>query len=219
MSEKKTHQPEEAVKKEETPEINVTEQQPEDATQQETIPLENEDIARQENEETPENEDITEDTTQESEGTEEEDLTKQPTATDWHDKYLRLYSEFDNYRKRSNREKIDIIKNASSQVMKDLLPVVDDFDRAIKANESVEDANTLKEGMALIQSKFVGILDKNGLKAMDAIGKTFDVDHHEAITEIPAPSEDLKGKVVDAVEKGYFLNNKVLRYAKVVIGK
>ena len=135
------------------------------------------------------------------------------------DKYLRLYSEFDNYRRRTQREKIDLIKNAGADVIKDLLTILDDFDRAALANKDSEDHEALKEGFALIQQKLIGQMERKGLKAMDSIGKPFDVDHHEAITEIPAPSDDLKGKVVDAVEKGYFLNDRVLRYAKVVVGK
>jgi molecular chaperone GrpE len=145
--------------------------------------------------------------------------TPEELVAEMNDKYLRLYSEFDNYRKRSNREKIDIIKNASGDVLKELLSVLDDFHRAEKANAESDDSEALKEGFKLIQNKLFSILERKGLKAMDSIGKEFNVDHHEAITDIPAPSEDMKGKVVDAIESGYFLNDRVLRFAKVVVGK
>jgi len=135
------------------------------------------------------------------------------------DKYLRLYSEFDNFRKRTIKEKADIIKGASGDVIKDLLSVLDDFDRAIQANEKVEDPALLKEGFNLIHDKLSKVLELKGLKGMESQGQPFDTEWHEAITEIPAPSNDLKGKVVDVVEKGYVLNDNILRYAKVVVGK
>lgn len=135
------------------------------------------------------------------------------------DKYLRLYSDFDNFRKRTMKEKVDLISSASSSVIKDLLPVVDDFERAIQSNENTEDVNGLKEGFSLIHHKFFNILKAKGLKEMESTGEKFDMDLHEAITNIPAPTEDQKGKVIDTVEKGYYLNEKVLRYAKVVVGQ
>lgn len=134
-------------------------------------------------------------------------------------KYLRLYSEFENYRKRTAKEKLDSFKNAGQDIIKDLLPVIDDFDRAIAANEHNDDPETLKEGFKLIHHKLYHILNQKGLKPMDSIGKPFDTEFHEAITNIPAPSEDLKGKVVDVAEKGYFHNDDVLRYAKVIVGQ
>lgn len=134
------------------------------------------------------------------------------------DKYLRLYSEFDNYRKRTAREKIEVISTASGELIKKLLPVIDDFDRAIKANESSEDKEALKDGFKLIRQKMMGLLTQEGLKPMEAMEKEFDTELHEAITQIPAPKKKLKGKVVDVIEKGYFLNERVLRFAKVVIG-
>jgi len=140
-------------------------------------------------------------------------------AAEWKDKYMRIYAEFDNFRKRNAKERIELIKGASSNILKEIVPVLDDFDRAISANESNEDITAVKEGFELIRSKAFKILESQGLKAMDAVGKEFDVEHHEAITNIPAPSEDLKGKVVDVIEKGYFLNDKVLRFAKVVVGQ
>ncbi|MEX1193103.1 MAG: nucleotide exchange factor GrpE [Brumimicrobium sp.] len=135
------------------------------------------------------------------------------------DKYLRLYSDFDNYRKRTIKEKNEMISSAGAGVIKDLLSVLDDFERAIQSNEKTEDPEGLKEGFQLIYNKFRNILTAKGLEPMDSLGKPFDLEHHEAITNIPAPSEKEKGKVMDVVEKGYFLNDKVLRYAKVVVGQ
>ena len=130
---------------------------------------------------------------------------------------MRLYAEFDNFRKRTVREKADLIGSASSEIMLQLLPLLDDFERA-KVNLT-DDAKALKEGMELISSKFLATLNSKGLKAMNAkAGDEFDLDKHEAIANVPAPSEDLKGKIVDVVEKGYMLGDKVLRYSKVVIG-
>jgi molecular chaperone GrpE len=135
------------------------------------------------------------------------------------DKYLRLFSEFDNYRKRTNKEKLDLLKTASEEVVIDLLPVIDDFERGIKALEDNDALQSSVEGMQLIYNKLKGILTKKGLAPMQSIGETFDTDFHEALTNIPAPTEDLKGKVVDEIEKGYLLNGKVIRFAKVVVGQ
>ncbi len=135
------------------------------------------------------------------------------------DKYLRLFSEFDNYRKRTNKERLDLLKTASEEVIIDLLPVLDDFERGIKAMQDNDALQTSVEGMQLIYNKLLGILTKKGLEAVNSIGKTFDTDFHEALTNIPAPSKDLRGKVVDEIDKGYLLNGKVIRYAKVVVGQ
>lgn len=135
------------------------------------------------------------------------------------DKYVRLYADFDNARKRMAKEKMEIILTASKDVLKDLLPVLDDFERAQKALEKSEDVTAVKEGLSLVHTKLVSTLSSKGLKAMESVGKEFDVNHHEAITEIPASSPDLVGKVVDEVERGYFLNDKIIRFAKVIVGK
>ena len=135
------------------------------------------------------------------------------------DKFLRLYSEFDNYRRRTSKEKLDLAKTASEELIIDLLPVLDDFERAIKSSEEAKDCEAVKEGMQLIYNKLYTILTKKGLAPIEAKGNAFDTDFHEAITYIPAPSEELKGKVVDEVEKGYLLHDKVIRYTKVVIGQ
>ncbi len=134
-------------------------------------------------------------------------------------KYLRLYSDFENYRKRTSKERLDLITNASEDVLKDLIPVVDDFERSLKASESETDSAKVREGDLLIFQKLVRILTSKGLIPMeDLVGKSFDADTQEAITQIPASSEKLKGKVVDVVEKGYKLGDKVVRFAKVVTG-
>jgi molecular chaperone GrpE len=138
---------------------------------------------------------------------------------DFKDKYIRLYSEFENYRKRTAKEKIEIITNASENVIKEILPIVDDFERAILNNQDVSDAENIKEGLELIYNKLNKTLANQGLKSMDSIEKEFDSDIHEAITKIPAPKEKLKGKVIDVIEKGYTINEKVIRFAKVVVGE
>lgn len=135
------------------------------------------------------------------------------------DKYLRLYSEFENFRRRTAKEKLDLMKNAGSDFVGEILPVVDDFDRAIELNENNTDPEALKEGFKLIHHKLLHLLQNKGLKPMDSINQPFDTEYHEAITNIPAPSKDMKGKVIDVAEKGYFYNDKVLRYAKVVVGQ
>ena len=135
------------------------------------------------------------------------------------DKYLRLYSDFDNFRKRTLKEKIELSKSASAEIIIKLLPVLDDFERGIKAfDASSESGQALKDGIVLIYNKFLATLMQQGLERMRTSGEKFDTDFHEAITNIPAPSPDLKGKIMDEVEKGYLLNGKVIRYAKVVVG-
>lgn len=140
-------------------------------------------------------------------------------AADWKDKYLRLYAEFDNFRKRSMKERVDLLSTASADVIREMLPVIDDFDRAVRANETAVDLDAVKEGFVLIHSKLYKKLESKGLRPVEATGKLFDTDFHEAITQIPAPSPDMVGKVVDELEKGYLLHEKVIRFSKVVIGQ
>jgi molecular chaperone GrpE len=135
------------------------------------------------------------------------------------DKHLRLFAEFDNYRKRTSKQQLDMIRNAGSEMIKTILPVLDDLDRAAELNEKTEDINVVKEGFKLIHHKFAAILERNGLKEIEAKGLEFNTDLHEAITNIPAPTQDMKGKVIDVVEKGYYLNDHVLRFSKVVVGQ
>ncbi|MDO3642670.1 nucleotide exchange factor GrpE [Mucilaginibacter sp. L3T2-6] len=134
------------------------------------------------------------------------------------DKYLRLYAEFDNFRRRTIKEREEARKMEGKDVISSLLPVLDDFERALKAMENATDVAPVKEGVLLIQNKLKNALTKNGLKEMESIGSAFDPDLQEAITNIPAPNEDMKGKVIDEMEKGYFLNDKVIRFAKVIVG-
>jgi len=135
------------------------------------------------------------------------------------DKYLRLTAEFDNYRKRTLKEKAELIKFASEEVLKDLLPVIDDLDRALKAIETANDINAVKEGISLIVNKFNDFLKAKGVKEIDAIGKELDTDLHEAITKIPVQDDAQKGKIVDVIQKGYMLHEKVMRFSKVVVGE
>ena len=135
------------------------------------------------------------------------------------DRYLRLMAELDNYRKRTLKEKMDLTKYAEEDVIKGILPVVDNMERAIKSLESATDINAVKEGIDLIYKKFLEFLEKRGIKEIEALNKELDTDLHEAVTKFAAPSEDLKGKIIDVIEKGYYLHDKVIRYAKVVVGE
>ncbi|MBO4771237.1 MAG: nucleotide exchange factor GrpE [Bacteroidales bacterium] len=135
------------------------------------------------------------------------------------DKYLRLMAEFDNYRKRTLKEKMDLTKYAEEDVLKGILKVVDDMERAINNLGTAPDMNAVKEGVELIYKKFKSFLETRGLKEVEAMNQELDTDKHEAVAKFTAPSEDLKGKIIDVVEKGYYLHDKVIRYAKVVIGE
>lgn len=135
------------------------------------------------------------------------------------DKYLRLFSDFDNYRKRTNKERLELLKTAAEDTIISLLPVLDDFERALVAMEKNGITGIDVDGIKLIYNKLSGILTRKGLEPMSAAGKVFDTDFHEALTIIPAPSEELKGKVIDEIEKGYLLNGKVIRFARVVVGQ
>ena len=133
--------------------------------------------------------------------------------------YMFLMAEFDNFRKRTIKEKADIIRNATERAMKDLLPVVDDFERGLLAMSETTDAEAVKEGMELIYNKFIKYLDQNGVKAIDSTGADFDTELHEAIAMIPATDESQKGKVIDTVMKGYTINDKVIRHSKVAVAQ
>jgi molecular chaperone GrpE len=133
------------------------------------------------------------------------------------DKYLRLYSEFDNYRKRTQRERADLLKTATSGLITQLLPILDDFDRANKSFSITVDIAAIREGVELIHGKFRKVLEQKGLEEIKALGEPFDTDLHEAITNLPADSDEMRGKVVDEIEKGYMLNGTVIRYAKVAV--
>ncbi len=135
------------------------------------------------------------------------------------DRYIRLFAEFDNFKKRTSKERLELIQTAGKEVVVSMLPVLDDFERALKQMETAQDLAAVKEGVQMIYNKFKTTLEQKGLKEMQAIQQEFNADVHEAITEIPAPTEDLKGKVIDQVEKGYYLFDKIIRFAKVVVGK
>ena len=156
--------------------------------------------------------------------THEEELEKelekaQEEIEEQKDKYLRLSAEFDNYRKRTMKEKAELILNGGEKSLSSILPVVDDFERAIKTKETATDVNAVKEGVELIYNKFMAVLAQNGVKVIETKDQPLDTDYHEAIAVIPAPSEAQKGKILDCVQTGYTLNDKVLRHAKVVVGE
>ena len=192
----------------------------EKADKQQNKKIEVEESVKQEKaQEQPEEQEATEET----EAEEKEEPKKEPTTeeklAELQDRYLRLSAEYDNFRKRTLKEKIDLQKSANENLLDALLPVADDFDRAMQSVDEAKDIEAVKEGMKLISGKFMAFLNQQGVKEIEASNKEFDTDLHEAITKIPAPSKKLKGKVVDVIQKGYFLNDKVLRFSKVVIGE
>lgn len=156
--------------------------------------------------------------------TEEEKLAQeleksQKQIEEQKDKYLRLSAEFDNYRKRTMKEKAELILNGGEKSISSILPIVDDFERALKNMETATDVAAVKEGVELIYNKFMAILGQNGVKVIETKEQPLDTDYHEAIAVIPAPNETLKGKILDCVQNGYVLNDKVIRHAKVVVGE
>ncbi|MCL2327537.1 MAG: nucleotide exchange factor GrpE [Bacteroidetes bacterium] len=165
---------------------------------------------------------VTEENTEDTTGSatvEEEANSIEKELAEMQDKHIRLHAEFDNFRRRTAKEKIELMKNGGEKVLTDLLPVIDDFERAMQAMETSNDVVALKEGLQLIYTKFQAYLKQNGVQEIETQAQDFDTDKHEAITKIPAPSKDLKGKIVDVIQKGYQLNDKVIRFAKVVIGE
>ncbi|MFV0505208.1 MAG: nucleotide exchange factor GrpE [Bacteroidales bacterium] len=144
---------------------------------------------------------------------------KEDESKVWYDKWVRLQAEFDNYRRRTSKERMDLIKTAGEGIFKDMIPMIDDLHRGLELAKKSDNINSVVEGMELINSKFVSFLDKNNVKEIDALHQDFDTDLHDAVTKIPAPSEDLKGKVVDVIQRGYTLGDKVIRFSKVVIGE
>jgi molecular chaperone GrpE len=149
----------------------------------------------------------------------EELIASSEKVKELQDKYLRLSAEFDNYRKRTMKEKSEMIKTASEDLLKKIIPVVDDIERGLNVVNSARDLEAVKEGMNLIYGRFRDFLQQNGIKEIDAMNQEFTTDLHEAVTKIPAPEEQLKGKVVDVIEKGYYLHDKVIRYPKVIVGE
>ncbi|WP_299060760.1 nucleotide exchange factor GrpE [uncultured Polaribacter sp.] len=170
-------------------------------------------INEQENVQVEENQEV------EAEVVKEEPTTEELLQTE-KDKFLRLFAEFENYKKRTSRERIELFKTAGQEVMTSLLPIIDDFERALSHIEDDKEAEELRKGVLLIYQKFYNTLEQKGLSKLETnAGDLFDAEIHEAITQIPAPSEDMKGKVIDCVEKGYKLGDKIIRYPKVVIGQ
>ncbi|QZE13254.1 nucleotide exchange factor GrpE [Halosquirtibacter laminarini] len=184
-------------------------------------PEEQEEIKDINAEETQQEENITEEGQEENttEETTEEPKSESLLLEEQKDKYMRLSAEFDNYRRRTLKEKMELTKSAGEKVIVDILPVVDDVERAISAMVVTEDNKSIKEGVDLIHNKLKEFLKKNGVQELGQTGDDFDTDNHEALTKIPAPTKELKGKVVDVIQKGYTLNDKVIRFAKVVIGE
>lgn len=162
----------------------------------------------------------------ETENSDNEQVASEFSAEDKHkeelalanDKFLRLYAEFDNYKRRTSKERVELLQTAGKDVIVSLLPVLDDFERASRAIENAKDVSAVKEGVSLVHNKLKNLLAQKGLKEMVSKGQPFDADIHEAVTNIPAPTDDLKGKIVDVLEEGYLLNDKVIRFAKVVVG-
>ncbi|WAC39472.1 nucleotide exchange factor GrpE [Pedobacter sp. SL55] len=146
----------------------------------------------------------------------EEKLQQQ--VAELNDKYLRLFAEFDNFKRRTQKERVELLQTAGKDIVVSLLPVLDDFERAIKATEKSTEVAPVREGIELVQTKLKSILSQKGLKEIESLNTPFDTDLHEAITQIPSPTEEQKGKVIDQLEKGYTLNDKVVRFAKVVVG-
>lgn len=175
-------------------------------------------------EETPKEETTGDETAEAAPSTEEERLKEalekaQQAIEEQKDKYLRLSAEFDNYRKRTLKEKAELILNGAEKSITSILPVIDDLERALKNMESATDVAAVSEGVRLIYNKFMSVLEKNGVKVIETKEQPLDTDFHEAIAVIPAPQEPLKGKIVDCVQTGYTLNDKVIRHAKVVVGE
>lgn len=188
--------------------------------QHEEAPEKMQENVQSETVETPQNEENTEMTNSEENQQDSEkidELTQK--CADLNDKNLRLMAEFDNFRKRTAKERLDLIKTAGESLLVNMLPLIDDFERAQKAMETSEDLVAVKEGVDLIYNKFVSFLMQNGVKPIPTENVAFDTDLHEAITTFPAPTEELKGKIIDCVSKGYTLNEKVIRFSKVVVGE
>ena len=195
----------------------------------------NEDTDEQKINNTQETENAAEETTKQAEANEANEATekeeaKEPTPEETiadlnkqleesKKEYLFLMAEFDNFRKRTLREKAELIRNGAEKALGDILPIVDDFERAVKANEKADDINAVKEGFGLIYNKFIKYLEKNQVKAMESTGNDFDTELHEAVTTFPVDDEAKKGKVIDTVLTGYTINDKVIRHAKVAVGQ
>ncbi|ASB48575.1 nucleotide exchange factor GrpE [Alkalitalea saponilacus] len=199
-----------SAKKEKEDVVNETEEV------EQSTKLEKEDVDSKNNGEANQSEDQ-----EQGEVDEKEEMIEklQQQISDLNDKHIRLIAEYDNYRKRTLKEKIDLSRQAGEKIFVDILSVVDDFERAIQHLGSASDLDSVKDGIDLIYNKFTGYLSRQGVKVIETENQEFDADLHEAVTKIPAPSEEMKGKIVDCVQKGYMLDDKVIRYPKVVVGE
>jgi len=169
--------------------------------------------------ETVQNQSESQDQNQETTAADDELSVLKAELNEQKTKYLRLFAEFDNFKKRNAKERLELFKTAGQDIIRELLPVLDDFQRAKKAFEQDNNAENYASGVQLIQEKMQKTLQQKGLKVIESIGKDFNVEYHEAIAEVPAPGEEMKGKIIDEVECGYTLNDAIIRYAKVVVGK
>lgn len=183
--------------------------------------LENEtsDLIEQQEESTQHKKESKKDKSHKKTKTEEELEKAELDLLELKDRHIRLQAEFDNYRKRTLKERMELLKTANESLLVSILPVIDDFDRAIQTLDKDEDESHIKSGVKLIYNKFQEFLKQNGVKEIEAKEQEFDTDLHEAITKIPAPTDELKGKIVDVLQKGYYLNDKVIRFSKVIIGE
>lgn len=205
--------------------VNDTEENPIDSTPQQDEQIQEEAVNATVDPETSEKE--AEETTVEEPQTIEEDGGKKLSELEqtkkelgeMKDKYLRTFAEFDNYRKRTNKQRQDDIKLASRDALNAILPAVNDFERAIKVAQQEDNDEQLPEGIVLVYNKLMKALEQQGIREMETDGQDFDPELHEALTKIPAPAEELKGKIIDTIEKGYYLNDRIIRYAKVVVGE
>lgn len=187
--------------------------EPDEVSKESSVTVESEKMS--DSEEKP----ISEATTEPQPETNNKEEQLQAQVKEMLDKYIRLMAEFDNFRKRSLKERTELIKSAGEDILVNILPVMDDFERGLAAMESAQDLESVKQGVGLIYNKFKDFLTQRGVKEIEASRQDFNVDVHEALTKIPAPEANLKGKVVDVVQKGYYLNDKVIRFAKVVVGE
>ncbi|MCU4155344.1 nucleotide exchange factor GrpE [Carboxylicivirga sp. A043] len=205
-------------KKEKAKEKAMDTQAADDINEMNEETVTNEEQQEEVNEETVTNEEQQEEVNEETREQTEEEKTADKLS-EINDKYLRLSAEYDNYRRRTLKEKMELTKTAGESILLALLPVIDDFDRAMAHMDDAKDVEALKQGMKLIHTKFNDFLGQQGMKEIEAKDKEFDTDLHEAVTKIPAPAEEMKGKVIDCIEKGYTLHEKVVRFSKVVVGE
>ena len=209
-------------------ELSATESAPDDASMSQAnddtpISVENDDtpmsVENDDNQNSHEDTELEEVAEAGAEKADEELIALQNKLAELQDKYIRLAAEYDNYRKRTLREKAELIQTAGETLLKDILPVIDDFDRGLEVAANADDMDAVRVGMGLIYNKLKEFLTNNGVKEIDAMNEPFDTDWHEAVTNIPAPSDDMKGMIVDVIQKGYMLHSKVIRYPKVVVGE